>query len=91
MNAESTHSTTPILTRRPFNGAEGLFLSHDENCLVADDPANFAGCVVSLFGDIERRDRLAAAGMRLIRQQHSMTAARPRIRALYRTLLRSEQ
>ena len=52
-------------------GAEGLDVMHDENILIADDPASFTRQVVRLFGDPGLRSRLADNGRRLVEQKYS--------------------
>ena len=39
-------------------GAEGICVDHDKHLLLADDPVEFAACVVALLRDPERRARL---------------------------------
>jgi glycosyltransferase involved in cell wall biosynthesis len=52
-------------------GAEGLPLADGEHYLRADDPARFAGAVVSLLRDPGRRRALAGAGRRLVETRYS--------------------
>lgn len=50
-------------------GAEGLPVSHGEHILLADDPARFAGEVVSLLQSPARGDRLGAAAAAYVRSE----------------------
>ena len=52
-------------------GAEGLPLVPGEHFLAADEPARFAGAVVSLLQDPVRRRALGAAGRRLVEERYS--------------------
>jgi glycosyltransferase involved in cell wall biosynthesis len=52
-------------------GAEGLPLVHGEHFLQADDARDFAGAVVSLLRDPERRKALGASGRRLVEEHYS--------------------
>jgi glycosyltransferase involved in cell wall biosynthesis len=52
-------------------GAEGLPVVPGRHLLIEDDPAAFAGAVVSLLEDPERRAALGAAGRRLVEERHS--------------------
>lgn len=52
-------------------GAEGLPLVDGEHFIAADDPADFAGAVVTLLRDPARRTELGRAGRRLVEQRHS--------------------
>lgn len=47
-------------------GAEGLEVQAGENILTADTPAEFAAAVTSLFEDAGLRERLGAAGRKLV-------------------------
>ena len=52
-------------------GAEGLDVVNGESILIADDPAEFADHVVSLFEDRERASSLAKAGQELFLAKYS--------------------
>jgi glycosyltransferase involved in cell wall biosynthesis len=52
-------------------GAEGLPLVEGRHFLRADDPASFAGAVVSLLADPARRNALGLAGRRLVEERFS--------------------
>jgi sugar transferase (PEP-CTERM/EpsH1 system associated) len=51
-------------------GAEGLPVSHGENIILADEPADFAREVVALLRDPERRGRLGAAARELVERSY---------------------
>lgn len=46
-------------------GAEGLELTHGENCLIADGEANFARCCIQLLNDHTQREKLGNEAKRL--------------------------
>jgi glycosyltransferase involved in cell wall biosynthesis len=52
-------------------GAEGLPLVPGEHFVRADEPEEFAGAVVSLLRDSDRRRRLGAAGRQLVEERYS--------------------
>jgi glycosyltransferase involved in cell wall biosynthesis len=52
-------------------GAEGLALVPGREAVIADGPAAFAGAVVSLLRDPERREALGRAGRRLVESRYS--------------------
>ncbi len=47
-------------------GAEGVGLTSGENAMVADDPEEFANCVIRVYEDLELWNRLADSGYRHI-------------------------
>ena len=51
-------------------GAEGLPVSHGENIILADEPADFARQVVALLRDPERRERLGRAARELVERNY---------------------
>jgi glycosyltransferase involved in cell wall biosynthesis len=52
-------------------GAEGLALTPGREAVIADDPSDFAGEVVALLRDADRRRALGAAGRRLVESRYS--------------------
>jgi len=54
-------------------GAEGLPVRHEENILLADEPAAFADSVRSLLRDASRRQQLGTAARELVQQNYSWT------------------
>jgi sugar transferase (PEP-CTERM/EpsH1 system associated) len=52
-------------------GAEGLPVQHAENILLADDPQDFARCVVELLGNTRHRRELGLAARTLVEQSYS--------------------
>ncbi len=52
-------------------GAEGLPLVPEEHFVKADTPAGFAAAVVGLLRDPARREKLGAAGRRLVEERYS--------------------
>ncbi len=59
-------------------GAEGLPVPEGEAILIADDPAAFAGAVVSLLESPEFRDRIATCARELMVGEYSWTTS-PRV------------
>ena len=55
-------------------GAEGLPVTHREDILLADDPAQFAHAVVSMIRDTDTRRRLEAAARRLVVDHYDWSA-----------------
>lgn len=56
-------------------GAEGLPLTADEHLIIADSEAEFAKKVTELLRDDSKRDRIAGAGYRLVKEKYSWHAA----------------
>lgn len=59
--------------------AEGMFLTHGENTLIADDPGSFAEAALRLFDDRELWERIADGGRKNVRDYFSVEAASRRI------------
>ena len=68
-------------------GAEGLPVTDQENILLADDPAEFAGRVVSLLRDRGRRRMLGRAARQLVEARYSWKAAARHCDAVLTTLV----
>lgn len=68
-------------------GAEGLPLRDGEHFVCADDPADFAGAVVALLGDPERRRNVGDAGRALVENHHSWTLVGEEFAAICRKLV----
>jgi O-antigen biosynthesis protein len=56
--------------------AEGMFLEHGRDVLIADDARSFADCIVSAYEDETLWNRLSAGGMDNVQRHFSMEAAR---------------
>ena len=56
--------------------AEGMFLQHDIDVLIADTPADYADAVVRLYTDAALWQRVSAAGLDNVAQHFSFDAAR---------------
>lgn len=52
-------------------GAEGLPVTHGKEALITDSPELFAGAVISLLREPERRAQLGSAARRLVEQNYS--------------------
>lgn len=52
-------------------GAEGIDVTHGENILLADDPREFARCVVRLVTDVPLWEKLAVQGRRLVSDRYA--------------------
>ena len=60
---------TPVVATS--KGAEGLAVTPEENILLADDPRQFAAQTIRLMRDPALRQRLSAAGRRLVETTYS--------------------
>ena len=60
---------TPVVSTHI--GAEGLEVSHGDNILLADTPADFAGAVERLVRDRDLWQRISAGGRRLVEERYS--------------------
>ncbi|MGQ9626030.1 MAG: glycosyltransferase family 4 protein [Anaerolineae bacterium] len=60
---------TPVVSTS--KGAEGLEVTHGENILIVDTPAEFADAVLRLLGDKDLRAKLAENGRRLVREKYN--------------------
>ena len=63
-------------------GVEGMHLVHEENVLIADDPADFAAEVVRLHRDEDLWQKLSHNGVRNIEEHFSFAAAKRNLSAL---------
>jgi len=59
--------------------AEGMYLVHEENAMIADDPECFADAVVRLYSSSELWKRLSVNGRESVRQHFSVEAASQRV------------
>ena len=66
---------TPVITTS--KGAEGLDVEHEMNVLIADEPVDFAQCVVRLLKDQELRNHLADNAYQLVREHYEWTGIMP--------------
>jgi sugar transferase (PEP-CTERM/EpsH1 system associated) len=63
-------------------GAEGLPVTHGHDILLADDPGEFAKRVVGLLEQREERQRIGAAGRRLVSSRFTWDSAAERFSAI---------
>ena len=56
--------------------AEGMYLEHGRDVLIADDPQEFADAVARLYADSVLWQRLADAGRRVVRERYSSDVIR---------------
>lgn len=70
----------PIVTTT--KGIEGIQAQNNEHLLIADDPRDFAACVVRLFLDPQLSLRLGTAAREYVEAHHSATAAGSRLREI---------
>jgi glycosyltransferase involved in cell wall biosynthesis len=73
---ESMALGTPVVSTS--KGAEGLSVTHGDNILIADDPAEFAEHVAAIVGDQKLRARLASGGRALVKSQYDWDVVGPR-------------
>jgi len=55
--------------------AEGMYLVHGQNAMIADDPSSFADVVVRIWSSTELWERLSISGRENIREHFSVEAA----------------
>lgn len=60
---------TPVVSTG--KGAEGLDVEHEQNILIADEPQDFALCVLDLLRNKELRNRLSRNGRQLVERLYS--------------------
>jgi sugar transferase (PEP-CTERM/EpsH1 system associated) len=73
-------------------GAEGLPVTNGEHVLLADEPDTFAGAVVGLVRDVERRRQIEAAARALVVERYDWSAVAGELEsALERFALRQAQ
>lgn len=77
---QSLSQGLPVVTTRI--GAEGMGLTHEQDALIADDPATFAAAVVRLYRDEALWSRLSEAGLALMRARYSAPVVAERLREL---------
>jgi sugar transferase (PEP-CTERM/EpsH1 system associated) len=68
-------------------GCAGLDVCHGVHLLIADDPQQFADCVVQLLGDDGLRAELAANAHRLVERRYDWPTIGNRLASAYRNLL----
>ncbi|MGD9021625.1 MAG: glycosyltransferase, partial [Lysobacterales bacterium] len=66
--------------------AEGLFVEHEKECLLAGDAESFAREVIRLYQDEALWRKLSDASARNVEEHFSMAAARDRLAALFDAL-----
>src|SRR5271157_383155 len=76
VNQSMSFGVPAVVTRV---AAEGMYLVHEQNALIADDPEDFAAAVVRLWTEPELWHRLSLCGRENLRQHFSVEAARQRI------------
>ena len=64
-------------------GCEGLSVTHAENVLIADDPADFAAHIVRLVSDEGLRQNLALNGRRLVETTYDWSAIGQKLLQIY--------
>jgi len=68
-------------------GCQGINVTHDENILIADRPADFAAMVQKVIQDRDFADRLAANGRRLIETEYDWRIVYRALDKVYADLL----
>ena len=76
VNQSMSFGVPAVVTRV---AAEGMYLVHEQNVLIADDPEGFAAAVVRLWTEPEIWHRLSANGRENLREHFSVEAAGQRI------------
>jgi sugar transferase (PEP-CTERM/EpsH1 system associated) len=80
---------TPVVSTS--KGAEGLEVTHGENILLADTPAEFADAVLRLLNNRALRARLAANGRRLVESQYGWEGIGKKLDQLLRKVVRERK
>jgi glycosyltransferase involved in cell wall biosynthesis len=68
-------------------GAEGLPVTHGENIVLADEPADFARQVVQLLRDPQRRAQLGQAARELVEENYGWPSAAAHFEQVMRTVV----
>lgn len=55
-------------------GAEGIPVTHEENILIADEPTNFAQCIVRLIKDKDLANKIAKNLKTLVQEKYSVNS-----------------
>ncbi|MGB0070627.1 MAG: glycosyltransferase, partial [Isosphaeraceae bacterium] len=76
VNQSMSFGVPAVVTRV---AAEGMYLVHEQNALIADDPEGFADAVVRLWTEPEIWHRLSVNGRENLREHFSVEAAGRRI------------
>jgi glycosyltransferase involved in cell wall biosynthesis len=84
---ESMALGTPVVATS--KGAEGLMTTAGKDILIADEPAEFARCVVGLLRSPEMRARLAEAGRRLVETTYDWVSIGGQLDAMVLDVARS--
>ena len=77
---ESMAHGLPVVTTSI--GAEGMELNHGENALIADEPEEFAKCVITLYSDKELWDRISKNSIRHVEKNYSINVVKEQIRKI---------
>jgi GT2 family glycosyltransferase len=59
--------------------AEGMYLDHQQNALIADDPESFAAAVIQVWTSPDLWRRISAGGRKTVREHFSVEAASRRV------------
>jgi glycosyltransferase involved in cell wall biosynthesis len=78
--------TATITTRQALAALNAL---EGRQILVADDAPAFAAAIVSLLGDVERRQAVAAAGLDYVQQHHNWSHIVKKLEGVYRSAITS--
>jgi glycosyltransferase involved in cell wall biosynthesis len=71
-------------------GAEGLELHHDQNCLIADTPQNFASACIRLMSHQKERKRLGSGVLHLATETYSQQTVTRIVRDTVREILKPQ-
>ncbi len=80
---------TPVVSTS--KGAEGLEVTHGEDILIADTPAEFADAVLRLLDDKALRARLAANGRRLVESRYGWKVIGEKLDQLLRRVVKERK
>ena len=65
-------------------GAEGIDHTNNTDIVLADDPQEFAQEVISLLGDVQKRESLGAAGRDLVRNKYDWNIVGEKLKDIYK-------
>ena len=68
-------------------GAKGLPVTNLENCMIADNPEEFANAILFLFQNPTKRNEIALKGKQLISAVYEINAVSKQWTNLYKSLL----
>jgi len=78
----------PVVSTRI--GALGIEAEHKREILIADDPEDFANCVISLLNNYEKRIKIGESGRKLIEEEYSWEKCAERVENLFLRIINNK-